>query len=587
MEQRNEKIIWTLLNTLRGSSLSQEDTLSITLALLAWNKASATKQAPTGLSLLENESGSPQQLAATLRQLASELQNQALEYESIKLSQLQGSVLSATIAEILRMQDAGMLDTFDPSDAILQLKDRMGAGGLDENLCKFAVELLGNICGKKVYLPWETSGQFIGRVAQRGAHANAESAMASSTAELVSAILGLDSKITTSDPLRNPSFIQQGKLQKFDATLCMPPLGVKVDKNIVEHDLFGRFHENSTQLSTIALQHVIAQTIGKIVFITSNSILFGAGYEKALRERLLNEKLIEAVIALPAGLMSTTTLPLTILLLNTSKQNDSVRFVDANNREFYQQGVRSKSSLIATDDLLGMALNGADGRFVKNVMVSEILKNDAQLQVGRYVRDETAQEVDEQLRNQPRVALDELVDFIKPIAAVISDEGLPAFEVQAADIPEFGYICSAAKSVKINPDSKKTADLILRQNDIVLIIKGSIGKVGIVGTNTNGQNWLVGQSAVVLRTKSSAIDARALALFLRSALGASMLRGLASGTAQPFIQLKELTKLSIPIPSLSEGKIYGDNIDKEEAIQMKIRELRESLNELTPPFWQH
>jgi type I restriction enzyme M protein len=57
---------------------------------------------------------------------------------------------------------------------------------------------------------------------------------------------------------------------------------------------------------------------------------------------------------------------------------------------------------------------------------------------------------------------------------------------------------------------EENADQFLRPYDIVLIIKGSVGKVGIVTTDVPEPQvpggWVAGQSAIVLRAKQDVFD---------------------------------------------------------------------------------
>lgn len=586
MNTKDAKILSNLIDAVH-SHLNQEDAMYLVLSLLAWNSLSNNYLLDPEYNL-ENfkDLRDSEDAVKALYSISGQQEFRFLDncVKSIRL--LQPFVFSMLVSQILQLQSAGLLNDFDPSDVAQLLAPNKGPGALDSSLCEFATRLLGDIEGKQAYLPWEMSGQFVNRVAKKSASVFTESQMSFSLTELVSVITSVQAHISVSEPLDNPSYIEAGwKLKKFHTALSMPPVGVRVDRSIAQRDMFNRFREPSTQLATLALQHIIAQTEGKIVFITSNSMLFSAGAERQLRERIVQNGMLEAVISLPSGLMSHAGIPLTILVLDTSKKASAVRFVNAAVPYFYQQATRAKNQLIRTDELIRLVNSNEDSPYAKSVAIQEIADNDMQLQVNRYVLDAKAQKLNAFMSQHEFTALGDLVEIIKPIAALASEDGEPAFEVLAADVPEFGYIHAASKPVQMDTKSRKAADLKLRQDDIVLMIKGAVGKVGIVGT-TNDSFWTVGPSAVILRAIPGNVDPRALALFLRSGLGQHLLKGAASGSVQPFIQLKELVTLKIPVSSLSEHMECGAILEQEEDIQTQIRRLNTSLSELTPTQWQ-
>lgn len=586
MNNQNEKILSNLIDITRGL-LRQEEATYLVLSLLAWNTLSRKTVLPDELQL-QNYQGlrETDQVVHALEKATRLLDLKSLDHCSRSLRLLPADLVNHLLSNIVHLQNSGLLSEFDPSDVAQLLDPNSGPGALDSSLCDFAVELLADTKDKQVYLPWEMSGQFVARTAKKSALVYNESQISLSLAELVSLITDSHATIRISEPLANPSYISAyGKLKKFDATLSMPPVGVKVDKEIAQRDMFGRFIYPSTQLATLALQHIIAHTTGKIVFISGNSMLFSAGAERQLREHIVQTGMLEAVISLPSGLMAHAGIPLTILILDTTKQSKTVRFVNAADPYFYEQTTRGKNQLIHIDELLQLVNSDEDSPYAKSVSTQEIADNDMQLQVNRYVLDAQTRRLNAFMEQHQFAELGELVEIIKPIAALISEDGEPAFEVLAADVPEFGYIHAASKPVQMDTKSRKAADLKLRQDDIVLMIKGAVGKVGIVGS-TNDSYWTVGPSAVILRADTGRIDPRALALFLRSGLGQHLLKGAASGAVQPFIQLKELVTLKIPVSSLSEHMECGAILEQEEDIQTQIRRLNASLSELTPTQWQ-
>jgi type I restriction enzyme M protein len=123
-----------------------------------------------------------------------------------------------------------------------------------------------------------------------------------------------------------------------------------------------------------------------------------------------------------------------------------------------------------------------------------------------------------------------------------------------------------------------------------MIIKGSVGKVGIVPQNApcSGKGgWIVGQSAVILRVINPDImDPKALAVYLRSPLGRELLDGIAvKGATIPLIQQRELQRLQIIIPVKKESAEIVSILDEQAEIQQKIENLRAQQINLSQKVW--
>lgn len=158
------------------------------------------------------------------------------------------------------------------------------------------------------------------------------------------------------------------------------------------------------------------------------------------------------------------------------------------------------------------------------------------------------------------VSLGDVITTVRPMPTTAEKENaLEALEVGASELPPLGYISTPARTVSIARQvAAKNAEQFLRPLDVVLIIKDSVGKVGIVPQHVpppGPGGWVAGQSAIVLRAKTSTIDPRALALQLRSPLGQELLSGIVSGATIPLIPLRELTRMQIlfPISRQPEG----------------------------------
>ena len=140
---------------------------------------------------------------------------------------------------------------------------------------------------------------------------------------------------------------------KFDYMFCNPPFGMswkKVEKEIKEEHALqgydGRFGPGLPRVSDASLLFLlhlvdklkdVSNGGGRIGIILSASALTSGGAgsgESEIRRYLLENDLIEAVIALPGSVFFNTTIPSFILILSNKKssyQKGSVKLIDARN----------------------------------------------------------------------------------------------------------------------------------------------------------------------------------------------------------------------------------------------------------------
>ena len=167
-----------------------------------------------------------------------------------------------------------------------------------------------------------------------------------------------------------------------------------------------------------------------------------------------------------------------------------------------------------------------------------------------------------------------------------SDTGI--FEIGSASLPEFGFIKSEGRKLKFDEDViKRYHDSFLRPLDIILIIKGNVGRVGLVPENVpppGPSGWVAGQSAIVLRTNGE-MDPYALFVQLRSSLGQEFLSSIVSGASIQLIQLRELLKLQIIRPSKNQLDDSKEIMQKEEKLEDEIRLIKVEQRKLSLDIW--
>ena len=199
--------------------------------------------------------------------------------------------------------------------------------------------------------------------------------------------------IRKGDTLRDPQHTRQGELMTFDRVIANPPFSLKKwGKEEAEHDPYGRFPYGTPPKDAGDLafvQHMIASlnAEGMMGVVMPHGVLFRGASEKAIRQGILDDDLLEAVIGLPSGLFYGTGIPACLLIINKNKpaeRQDKVLFI--NSELEYEEG-KNQNKLRPQDiEKIVAAFNdyAEIKRYSRVVELSEIQENDYNLNIRRY-----------------------------------------------------------------------------------------------------------------------------------------------------------------------------------------------------------
>ncbi|MEC6899161.1 type I restriction-modification system subunit M [Photobacterium piscicola] len=203
----------------------------------------------------------------------------------------------------------------------------------------------------------------------------------------------LNADIRKGDTLREPQHTQAGELMCFDRVIANPPFSLKKwGKEECDNDGFGRFPYGTPPKDAGDLafvQHMIASTNaeGMVGVVMPHGVLFRGASEKAVRQGILEDDLLEAVIGLPSGLFYGTGIPACMLIINKNKPSDRKGKVLFINGELEFQEGKNQNKLREQDiaKIVTTFNNFEDiKRYSKVVPYSEIADNDFNLNIRRY-----------------------------------------------------------------------------------------------------------------------------------------------------------------------------------------------------------
>jgi len=193
--------------------------------------------------------------------------------------------------------------------------------------------------------------------------------------------------------LRNPQHLEQGQLMSFDRVIANPPFSLKKwGKEECDNDGYGRFPYGTPPKDAGDLafvQHMIASVNaeGMAGIVMPHGVLFRGSSEKAIRQGILQDDLLEAVVGLPPGLFYGTGIPACLLIINKNKPaerkskvlfiNSELEFEEGKNQNKLRQ--QDIEKIVATFDAYEDVR-----RYAKVVEISEIAENDFNLNIRRY-----------------------------------------------------------------------------------------------------------------------------------------------------------------------------------------------------------
>jgi len=169
----------------------------------------------------------------------------------------------------------------------------------------------------------------------------------------------------------NPPYSQQWDPSHKDSDPRYARFGLapktKADYAFLLHDLY---HLKPSGMMTIVLPH---------------GVLFRGGEEGKIRQALIEQDHIQAVIGLPANIFFGTGIPTTIIVLRQQRNDSDVLMVDAS-KHFKKEGKTNKLQASDIKRIVDVVINRQDRpKFSKLVDKQTIRDNDYNLNIPRYV----------------------------------------------------------------------------------------------------------------------------------------------------------------------------------------------------------
>ena len=202
------------------------------------------------------------------------------------------------------------------------------------------------------------------------------------------------------DTLKSPKLLEGDKLMKFDTVVAVPPFSLnKWGADEAERDMYSRFWRGVPPKSKgdwAFISHMIEVAYegrGKVGVVVPHGVLFRGSGEGKIRQKTIEENLLEAVIGLPANLFFGTGIPVAIVIFNKGKKTEDILFIDAS-REYEAGKNQNKLRSQNIEHIVSTYREFTEGKLKAGIIEdkyayvatpAEIEENDYNLSIPRYV----------------------------------------------------------------------------------------------------------------------------------------------------------------------------------------------------------
>jgi len=217
------------------------------------------------------------------------------------------------------------------------------------------------------------------------------------------------------DTIRNPKLKEGDALMKFDTVVANPPFSLdkwgksddkeenkSSDSFDPETDKYNRFWRGTPPKSKgdwAFISHMIETAYegkGKVGVVVPHGVLFRGASEGKIRQKTIEENLLEAVIGLPANLFFGTGIPSAIMIFNRARKDKGqgpVLFIDASK---HYESAKNQNRLRPADidHIVDTYRTFNEGKLTAGIVedkfsfvatFAEIKENEFNLNIPRYV----------------------------------------------------------------------------------------------------------------------------------------------------------------------------------------------------------
>lgn len=390
----------------------------------------------------------------------------------------------------------------------------------------------------------------------------------SNIAKLIARFSNIQSyNLYVNDILKQAIFKSGKKLRKFDKIICNPPIyvhmGIEQLKGDERFNKVGIIAKNYPEL--VFLTHALSHLNARGVFIVRNQILQKSFLEGKLHEKLVKERMIEAIIELPKNIFPLQSHDFSVLVL--SHNNKNILHINANNAQFYEKDGKY-NKLINIDKIVDIFTNKKETQYSKTTDIESVKTHD--LRASHYLST-SCNNTDSLLLRDINVT----IFRGQRVYGGGNDCVIDYYDVGIADFSTCGFT-SKFDNKKISGNKQKIHKYRLKPYDILFSLRGIIPKMTILDKNTKDIVAIANAGILILRLDNKD---KAIGLYCHffSNTGFKQLKDICESSGDNMLYVNKLLDITIPRDYIEVGL---RKMPKLESLKHKFEDLETKLEVL-------
>jgi len=378
--------------------------------------------------------------------------------------------------------------------------------------------------------------------------------------------------------LTNPRFVDSEKVKQFDFSILFPPFGLPwndIEYDII-YDRYERFPyaklSSKSSSEWLFIQHFIASLKngkGKGIISVPTGVLFNSVYI-AQRQKAIEDGYIRSIITLPANILPHTAMPLSLIVVDKSKQkNTSVLMLQA--EELFPEDNAKRIAEMLDEQVIEKitaAYNDGDcePHVGAKIDAESLIQQDCILLPSRYLSSSMVETDFEKFSVNLNKAQDSLP--IEEFSKVIYRGINLSQNVEENESGHYKIInYTDVQDGKLNVENLKSYDVRasvekykVEPGDVLISCKGRAIKTCVVPDNAD--NVLLSINYIGIRLDKNLCDPRYLKYYLDSPAGQVYLKSRQVGTSIITLKNKDLAEMPILLPPLKSQVNYISEYEK-------------------------